>query len=57
LGYGQQIADAHQVMLSFSLNQPSLLDNSILRYGVQLNYKWQLMHKPSAHQFTGTPSF
>jgi hypothetical protein len=57
LGYGQQIADAHQVMLSFSLNQPSLLDNSILRYGVQLNYKWQLMHKPATRKFTGTTAF
>jgi hypothetical protein len=44
-------------MLSFSLNQPSLLDNSILRYGVQLNYKWQLMHKPATRKFTGTTAF
>jgi hypothetical protein len=57
MGYGQQIADAHQLMFSFSLNQPSLLDNTYIRYGIQLNYKWQLMQKPAVHKFTGTPSF
>jgi hypothetical protein len=56
LGYGRQIAGAHQVMLSLNLNQPSLLSNT-LRYGLQLNYKWQLMQRPSRPQFTGTPSF
>jgi hypothetical protein len=57
LGFGQQLAKAHRVMLSFNVNQPSLLNNSIIRCGVQLNYKWQLMHKPSVLKFTGTPSF
>jgi hypothetical protein len=56
LGYGRQIAGAHQVMLSLNLNQPSLL-SSTLRYGLQLNYKWQLMQRPSRPHFTGTPSF
>jgi hypothetical protein len=56
LGYGRQFAGAHQVMLSLNLNQPSLLSNS-LRYGVQLNYKWQLTHKPANRKFTGTPAF
>jgi hypothetical protein len=56
LGYGRQLAGAHQVMLSLNFNQPSLLNNS-LRYGVQLNYKWQLMHKPATRKFTGTPAF
>ena len=56
LGYGKQFADAHQVMLSLNLNQPSLMSNS-LRYGVQLNYKWQLTHKPAIRKFTGTPAF
>jgi hypothetical protein len=57
MGYGQQIADAHQLMFSFSLNQPILFDNTYIRYGFQLNYKWQLMQRPSRPQFTGTPSF
>jgi hypothetical protein len=56
LGYGRQLAGAHQVMLSLNFNQPSLLNNS-LRYGVQLNYKWQLMQKPATRKFTGTPAF
>jgi hypothetical protein len=56
LGYGRQFTGAHQVMLSLNFNQPSLLNNS-LRYGVQLNYKWQLMHKPATRKFTGTPAF
>jgi len=56
LGYGRQLAGAHQVMLSLSLNQPSQLSNT-LRYGVQLNYKWQLMQKPATRKFTGTPAF
>ncbi|MEY5000839.1 MAG: hypothetical protein RLZZ211_875 [Bacteroidota bacterium] len=56
LGYGRQLADAHQVMLSLNLNQPSTLSNT-LKYGIQLNYKWQLMQKPAVHKFTGTPSF
>jgi hypothetical protein len=56
LGYGRQIAGAHQVMLSLNLNQPSLLSNT-LRYGLQLNYKWQLTHKTAVLKFTGTPSF
>ncbi len=56
LGYGRQLAGAHQVMLSLNLNQPSLLSNS-LRYGFQVNYKWQLMHKPPTRKFTGTPAF
>ena len=56
LGYGRQIARAHQIMLSLNLNQPSLLNNT-LRYGLQLNYKWQLMQRPSRPHFTGTPSF
>ena len=56
LGYGRQIAGAHQIMLSLNLNQPSLLNNT-LRYGLQLNYKWQLMQRPSRPHFTGTPSF
>ena len=56
LGYGRQIARAHQIMLSLNLNQPSLLSNT-LRYGLQLNYKWQLMQRPSRPHFTGTPSF
>jgi hypothetical protein len=56
LGYGRQIAGAHQVMLSLNFNQPSLLNNS-LRYGVQLNYKWQLMHKPATRKFNGMPAF
>ncbi|MEN9968324.1 MAG: hypothetical protein RIR94_496 [Bacteroidota bacterium] len=56
LGYGRQIAGAHQVMLSLNLNQPSLISKT-LRYGLQLNYKWQLTHKTSALKFTGTPSF
>ena len=46
LGYGRQIARAHQIMLSLNLNQPSLLNNT-LRYGLQLNYKWQVMQRPS----------
>ena len=46
LGYGRQIAGAHQIMLSLNLNQPSLLNNT-LRYGLQLNYKWQVMQRPS----------
>lgn len=57
IGYGQQIADAHQLMLSFNLVNPSLLANSYLRYGVQLNYKWQLTKRPATRQFTGTPAF
>jgi len=56
LGYGRHIARAHQIMLSLNLNQPSLLNNT-LRYGLQLNYKWQLMQRPSRPHFTGTPSF
>jgi hypothetical protein len=56
LGYGKQFAGAHQVMLSLNLNQPSKLSNT-LRYGFQLNYKWQLMHKPTTRHFTGTPAF
>ena len=56
LGYGRQIARAHQIMLSLNLNQPSLLNNT-LRYGLQLNYKWQLMQRPSRPHFTGTPAF
>ena len=56
LGYGRQIAGAHQIMLSLNFNQPSLLNNT-LRYGLQLNYKWQLMHKPATRKFTGTPAF
>jgi hypothetical protein len=56
LGYGRQLAGAHQVMLSLNLNQPSLLSNT-LRYGLQLNYKWQVMQRPSRPHFTGTPSF
>ena len=56
LGYGRQLAGAHQVMLSLNFNQPSLLNNT-LRYGLQLNYKWQLMHKPATRKFTGTPAF
>jgi len=56
LGYGKQFASAHQVMLSLNLNQPSLLSHS-LKYGVQLKYKWQLMHKPATRKFTGTPAF
>ena len=56
LGYGRQLAGAHQVMLSLNLNQPSLLSNS-LRYGFQVNYKWQLMQRPSRPRFTGTPAF
>jgi hypothetical protein len=56
LGYGRQIAGAHQIMLSLNLNQPSLLNNT-LRYGLQLNYKWQLMQRPSRPHFTGTPAF
>ena len=56
LGYGRQIAGAHQIMLSLNLNQPSLLSNT-LRYGLQLNYKWQLMQRPSRPHFTGTPAF
>jgi len=55
VGYGRQLGDAHQIMLSFNLNQPSLLsNNSNFRYGLQLNYKWQLK---SSAPFTGTPSF
>jgi len=56
LGFGRQFAGAHQVMLSLNLNQPSKLSNT-LRYGFQLNYKWQLMHKPTTRHFTGTPTF
>lgn len=56
IGYGRQIARAHQIMLSLNLNQPSSLNNT-LRYGLQLNYKWQLMQRPSRPHFTGTPSF
>jgi len=56
LGYGRHSARAHQIMLSLNLNQPSLLNNT-LRYGLQLNYKWQLMQRPSRPHFTGTPSF
>ncbi len=56
LGYGKQFADVHQVMLSLNLNQPSSL-NSTLRLGLQLNYKWQLMHTPTTRHFTGTPAF
>ncbi len=56
LGYGRQIAGAHQIMLSLNLNQPSLLNNT-LRYGLQLNYKWQVMQRPSRPHFTGTPAF
>jgi hypothetical protein len=56
LGYGRQLAGAHQVMLSLNFNQPSLVSNS-LRYGVQLNYKWQVMQRPSRPHFTGTPAF
>ncbi len=56
LGYGRQFAGAHQVMLSLNLNQPSKLSNT-LRYGFQLNYKWQLMHKAASLKFRGTPAF
>ena len=56
LGYGRQIAGAHQIMLSLNFNQPSLLSNT-LRYGLQLNYKWQVMQRPSRPHFTGTPAF
>lgn len=58
VGYGRQFAGTHQVMLSFNLNQPSLLSsNSNYRYGFQLNYKRQLMQRASERSFTGTPSF
>lgn len=56
LGYGRQFAGAHQVMLSLNLNQPSKLSNT-LRYGFQLNYKRQLMHKAASLKFRGTPAF
>jgi hypothetical protein len=56
LGYGRQFAGTHQVMLSLNLNQPSKLSNT-LRYGFQLNYKWQLMHKAASLKFRGTPAF
>ncbi len=56
LGYGRQISGAHQIMLSLNLNQPSLLSNT-LRYGLQLNYKWRVMQRPSRPHFTGTPAF
>ena len=58
LAYGRQLGDAHQVMLSFNLNQPSLLsNNSNFRYGIQLNYKLHLMQRPTQRSFTVTPSF
>jgi hypothetical protein len=57
MGYGQQIADAHQLMFSFSLNQPILFDNNYIRYGIQLNYKWQLIKNPAIQRITITPSF
>lgn len=56
LGYGRQIARAHQIMLSLNLNQPSLLNNT-LRYGLQLNYKWQFATKEMAPRMTVNPSF
>lgn len=58
VGYGQQLGHAQQIMLSFNLNQPSLLSSNLdLRYGFQLNYKWQLRQQPARPRFTGTPSF
>lgn len=56
LGCGLLLPKRQQVMVSFNLQQFSLLQKEF-RPGLQLNYKWQLMQRPSRPHFTGTPSF
>jgi len=56
LGCGLFLPNQQQVMISFNLQQFSILQKEF-RPGFQLNYKWQLMQRPSRPQFTGTPSF
>ncbi len=56
LGCGLILPNRQQVMISFNLQQFSILQKEF-RPGFQLNYKWQLMQRPSRPHFTGTPSF
>lgn len=56
LGCGLILPRQQQITLAFNLQRYSMLQNDF-RPGFQLNYKWQLMQRPSRPYFTGTPSF
>lgn len=56
LGCGLMLPKQHQIMIAFNLQRYSILQNEF-RPGFQLNYKLQLMQRPSQRSFTGTPSF
>jgi hypothetical protein len=56
LGCGLILPMQQQIMVSFNLQKYSMLQNKF-RPCLQLNYKWQLMQRPSRPRFTGTPAF